>query len=281
MIDAHAHLHDAAFAEDRDAVVARALAAGLEAIVTVGTDTTESELAVACALSYPAVWASVGLHPELFRGQLREEDIPLHISRLRALLETSSKIVAIGECGLDYFAHPGQAPISTVEQQVQHVGLVAQMELAKTFGLPLIIHTRPSAEHGDDAYEDLLSLFASLGWGDHDPLILLHCYMGSVGVTEKFLTLPNVFFSLAGNITYKAKTGSERDEALNLLPLERVLVETDSPYLAPVPYRGKRNEPAYVVNVARYIAEMKKISYTTVEAACRNNFQRLFPGIFL
>ena len=128
-----------------------------------------------------------------------------------------------------------------------------------------------------DAYEDMYTLLNSPD-RDHSPVIL-HCYMGDAEVTEKFLGLPQVSFSFAGNITYKARAGSDVEQVLGMIPIDRMLAETDCPYLAPIPHRGKRNEPAYVTLVAQHIAETKKMPYTSLEEQLRDNTWRIFPKL--
>ena len=296
MFDVHAHLHDEAFVGDRDATVDRARAVGLEGIVTIGTDPEENRRAVACAEAYPDVWASVGLHPHFFneaeentnsstqipnKTQSRDQKFQKEIQELRAIAESSNRVVAIGECGLDYYrrqsADSNQQETITEEQKVlQREGFLAQIAIAEDLDLPLIIHTRPSLG-SMDAYEDI---FEILKEQQGKLAAILHCYMGDLSVTEKFLSLPGVSFSFTGNITYKVKEGSDRDETLRMIPIDRMLSETDCPYLAPVPYRGQRNEPAYVAEVVRCIALIRQMTYTETEERIGINVRRAFPRMF-
>ncbi|MBP5993520.1 MAG: TatD family hydrolase [Candidatus Moranbacteria bacterium] len=337
MFDVHAHLHDEAFVGDRDATVDRARAVGLEDIVTIGTDPEENRRAVACAEAYPDVWASVGLHPHFFDEEYRiwneeyggkipvrnetEKESPIqystfdilfgdkgrireYVAQLRKVAESSSKVIAIGECGLDYYrrqsADSNQQETITEEQKAfQREGFLAQIAIAEDLGLPLIVHTRPSlgsmparndpqakrSDSGGDAYEDVFLILKSKitarpAGGKNLKSVVLHCYMGDLSVTEKFLSLPGVHFSFTGNITYKVKEGSDRDETLRMIPIERMLSETDCPYLAPVPYRGQRNEPAYVAEVVRRIALMQQMTYTEAEEQIGINTRRVFPRMF-
>ena len=296
MFDVHAHLHDEAFVGDRDATVDRARAVGLEGIVTIGTDLEENRRAVACAQAYSDVWVSVGLHPHFFneaeentnsstqipnKTQSRDQKFQKEIQELRAIAESSNRVVAIGECGLDYYrrqsADSNQQETITEEQKVlQREGFLAQIAIAEDLDLPLIIHTRPSLG-SMDAYEDI---FEILKERQGKLTAILHCYMGDLSVTEKFLSLPGVSFSFTGNITYKGKEGSDRDETLRMIPIDRMLSETDCPYLAPVPYRGQRNEPAYVAEVVRCIALIRQMTYTETEERIGINVRRAFPRMF-
>jgi TatD DNase family protein len=283
MIDAHAHVHDSAFDIDRAAMLERARLAGIESVITIGTDLAESRSAIECAAQYSFVWASVGIHPHVFNTVTSVASVAGLTEELKKMLPFSQKIVAIGECGLDYFTRDATQHITEQQKEVQKAGFLAQVALAQERSLPLIIHTRPSLDCMD-AYDDmqalLQSVFASYsGAGRQHPYVILHCYMGDARVTQRFLDFPQMVFSFTGNITYKARTGGDLDRVLDMIPVERLLVETDCPYLAPVPYRGKRNEPAYATLVARHVAEMKKISYTLLEEQLQKNTQRIFPQL--
>lgn len=283
MIDAHAHVHDSAFDMDRAAMLDRARLAGIEALITIGTDLAESRSAIECAEQYPSVWASIGIHPHVFNTAFSAASAKALGEELKKMLPSSRKIVAIGECGLDYFTRDVTQHITDQQKEIQKAGFLAQVALAEERSLPLIIHTRPSFDRMD-AYDDmqalLQSIFASYsGAGRQHPYVILHCYMGDAGVTQRFLDFPQVVFSFTGNITYKARAGGDADRVLDMIPVERLLVETDCPYLAPIPYRGKRNEPAYVTLVAQHVAEMKKISYTLLEEQLQENTRRIFPRL--
>ncbi len=312
MIDIHAHVHDGAFDADQGEVVARALDAGVTKIITIGTDVMESRKAVACAEKYENVYASVGIHPNSFHEVKREFSIfnfqfsiksqflnskiqKNHIEQLKELAR-HPKVAAIGECGLDYFVHTEQGTgnkeqgtgnkeqweivVSGEQKAMQRDGFLAQIELAVELQLPLIIHTRPSLG-SMDAYEDMLDILSDSRFQILDSPFILHCYMGDTEVTRKFLTLPNVYFSFTGNITYPVKkvfVGSKNDltETVRLIPIERIFAETDSPYLAPVPHRGKRNEPAFVTDVVGKIAEIKGISREIAEQTVTASAKRIF-----
>lgn len=329
MIDIHAHLHDSAFDDDRDEVVGRAFDAGVTKIITIGTDTLESQKAVDCAEKYENVYASVGIHPHFFNEEYRiwnreyseekkiqegidiqhstfdilskgKEEIQNLVTDLRKIAQSSEKVVAIGECGLDYFVREGviqravalpaggasavceQSTITGYQKILQKEGFLAQIELAQELRLPLIIHCRPSVGTVD-AYEELYHILRdqSSRFQILDSGFILHCYMGDTEVTEKFLSLPNLYFSFTGNITYPVKklvmgTKDDLTGVVKMIPIHRILAETDCPYLAPVSYRGKRNEPAFVLEVVRKIAEIKGLSdeetMRTVEASAKKIF---------
>ena len=283
MIDAHAHVHDSVFDMDRAVMLERARLAGIESVITIGTDLAESQSAIECAAQYPSVWASIGIHPHVFNTVTSVASVAGLTEELKKMLPSSQKIVAIGECGLDYFTRDATQHITDQQKEIQRVGFLAQVTLAQEWSLPLILHTRPSLDCMD-AYDDmralLQSIFASYpGAGRQHPYVILHCYMGDARVTRQFLDFPQVVFSFTGNITYKARVGGDLERVFDMIPVERLLVETDCPYLAPVPYRGKRNEPAYVTLVAEQVAEMKKISYTLLEEQLQKNTQRILPQL--
>jgi len=284
MIDAHAHVHDEAFDEDRDLVIKRARLAGVEALITIGTDLIESQRAIACAEDFPFVWASAGIHPHVFCATQDEIAVSRSTEELKKIAQSSNKIVAIGECGLDYFSHDATQIITEQQKDRQKIGFLFQAALARELSLPMIIHTRPSLG-SMDAYEDMYALLQSFfteeqsGLDQKHPPVILHCYMGDARMTEKFLGLSRVYFSFTGNITYKVRSGSDIEQVLGMIPTERLLVETDCPYLAPVPHRGKRNEPAHVTLVALHLARIKKIPYTLLEEQLRKNMLEVFPHI--
>jgi TatD DNase family protein len=297
MIDIHTHLYWESYDEDRDSVIARAHAAGVEKMFAIGCTVEESRQCVALADRYPDIFASVGIHPHFFNELVEKQfsipnfqfsinteffnnEIQKLTEELRKLAG-SAKVVAIGECGLDYFSHDPLSVVSEEQKEVQRVGFLAQIALAQELALPLIVHCRPS-RGTQDAYEDMLDILKN-----HSSLIthpvpsILHCYMGDTEVTKQFLTLSNVYFSFTGNITYpvkKAYVGTKDDltETVKLIPLERIFAETDCPFLAPQSKRGERNEPAAVVIVAKRIAEIHGKPLPIVTRALDKNCDRVF-----
>lgn len=266
MIDAHAHLHFPEFDLDRDEVVRRAKEAGVEKIITIGTDIEESKKAVACAEWYPLVYASVGIHPHEFfgDGDCSEEEVNGFVSELRKKAD-HPKVVAIGECGLDYFSRNPEHPVHESEQDRQRKVFRKQLELAKELELPVIVHCR-------EAYADLAALLRE--YPEHTDIVV-HCHEGSVSETEALLEL-GCIFSFTGNVTYKERKGADRDAMLRMVPIDRILTETDSPYLAPVPHRGDRNEPAYVSLVLEKIAEIKGVSKEKLEQDVEETAKKVF-----
>lgn len=255
MIDTHVHIHEVVFDGDRDEAIRRANAAGVGKIITVGTSVAESIDAVAAAERYEeALFAAVAVHPHEY-SKMPERDVRLEWIKKLEEIAVRPKVVAIGECGLDYHAFNGVS-VSEEQRNIQQEGFRDHLELARRIGKPVVIHARES-------YEDVLDIVR--GYVEDIPSIVLHCYQGDKGVTQKFLDLSdNILFSFAGNITYPVKksiAGTKDDirESIKVIPIERILTETDCPYLAPQKYRGARNEPAYVTEVAKKIAEIKGV----------------------
>lgn len=232
VVDSHAHLTDERLSADASEVVARARAAGVEAVVTVGTDLADSRAAVSLAERLDGVYATVGIHPHSAAEAVEEPDA---FRRLEALAR-EPRVVALGETGLDY--HYDNAP-----REAQRYSFGRHLELGRALDLPVVVHAR-------SADEDVISLLREKGAGTRG---VLHCFSGGRALLETALEL-GWHISFAGMITFRSYTDAE---LLRAVPLDRILVETDSPYLAPVPHRGKRNEPAYVPLVARRAAELR------------------------
>lgn len=278
MYDIHTHLYWKSFDADRDAVIERARAVGVEKMFAIGCTVEESRECVALTEKYPEIFASVGIHPQTF-SESGISDLESWMGQLRELAK-NKKVVAIGECGLEYYSHNGAA-ITDKQKAAQREGFVAQIELAEELKLPLIVHCRASTG-SDDAYRDLLEILKA-----HSPKLkasILHCYMGDTEVTAEFLRLPNIYLSFTANITYpvkKAVAGMKDDlsETVKLVPLERVFTETDCPFLSPQAKRGERNEPAYVAEVTRCIAELHGVAPAEVEEAVDANFALVFPAL--
>lgn len=266
-IDSHCHLDGPKFTNDRLDTLQRARAAGVAALLTIGNGDGPDD--VNCALhlktqydaqnQLPRIYASIGVHPH--EAKLVKPD---HYSRMRQLAQDPG-VVAWGEIGLDYFYD--HSP-----RDVQREVFIAQMELAAEAELPIIIHCRPSDADPNDAWDDCLSLierrFVSTGLGG-----VLHCFTGQAEHARTALNF-GFLISFAGNVTFP-KAQNIRDAA-TATPLDRVLVETDSPYLAPIPHRGKRNEPAFVIETARFIAQLRGIAPEELAKATSENFYRLF-----
>jgi TatD DNase family protein len=265
-IDSHAHLEGKRYDSDRDETLARAKQAGVEAYLAIGNgegpDT--ADCAIQLAEKYngrpdrPEIWASVGIHPH---------EAALANDAAYAKLEEWSRhprVIAWGEIGLDYFYD--HSP-----RDVQKAVFLRQMELAKAAKLPIIIHCRPS-DNSENAWDDCLGLIAE-NWVSTGLGGILHCFTGTVSHAQRGLDL-GFMISFAGNITFP-KAQNIRDAA-KLVPLDRMLIETDSPYLAPIPHRGKRNEPAFVVETARQLGALCGLAAEDIGRHTTENFCKFF-----
>lgn len=277
MHDIHTHLYWHTYDSDRDAVITRALAAGVEKMFVVGCTVEESRQAIALAEKYRDVYASVGVHPQEFVDEESVKKLDGAVEALRVLAQ-HKKVIAVGECGLEYFSHDPAKPITDEQKMWQQRGFLAQMKLAIELRLPLIVHAR--GEMGVSAvYEDLHEILRREGRSLK--AIILHCYMGDTEVTKKFLSLPNVYFSFTGNITYPVKkavmnTKDDLTETVKLVPLDRLFVETDCPFLSPQSKRGERNEPAWVIAVVEAVAQLQGVDTAIVEKAVDDTTKKVF-----
>ncbi len=254
LIDSHAHLDDNDFDADREAVLERARAAGVRYLLAIGGGAKPEELGAAIALAecHEWVYATVGVHPHDARHFTDS-----HFETLRRLAR-HPKVLALGEIGLDY--HYDNSP-----REAQKQALIRQLELAKESNRPVIIHCR-------EAWADLREIVAS-HWKSAGSGGILHCFSGGREDAFQFLDW-GFLVSFAGNLTFK-NAESLRAVAREV-PLDRLLTETDSPYLAPVPYRGKRNEPAYVREVTRALAGLHNVSEEEMGRQAVGNFTRFF-----
>ena len=270
LTDTHCHLDSDAFDSDRRAVIERALEAGVGRILIPGVTAESSRRAVCLAANYPVIFAAVGIHPTDLQEGLTDRTI----ADLRDLAQ-HPKVVAVGEIGLDYYW------VTEPDAQMrQREALRAQLELARDLPKPVIVHTRErdDAEHGPCA-EDLISILEE--WvgqlrAAHEPLSspgVLHSFSGSLETAKKAIDL-GFYIGVTGPVTYK--NAESRRRVIAALPLEHLLIETDAPYLAPHPYRGKRNEPAYVAHIADKIARIQSRTPQEVIAVTGNNAARLF-----
>lgn len=255
--DAHSHIHGKEFDADRGDVLARMRAGGVSTI-TVGTHLESSRGAVLLAEKEKDVWATVGLHPT-------DTKEPFDYGAYKELA-LNSKVVAIGECGLDYFWEEDKR-----EREKQKERFAAQIELAIEVDKPLMIHSRVS-RRSMDAYEDVLSILKNDFSSDLGKLRgNVHFFTGDEKIARGFLEL-GFTMSFTGVITFT----EDYNEVIKFLPLRHILSETDCPYVAPVPYRGKRNEPAFVVEVTEKLAEIKELPLEVVVETIRGNITRLF-----
>jgi len=260
LVDSHAHLEGKQFHADRDEVIARARQAGVRTIVTMGNGDGPGTLDCGIKLSekYDLLYTTVGIHPHEAKMATDAD-----LEELEQLAKRP-RVIAWGEIGLDYFYHH-----SPRERQQQV--FIKQMALARGVKLPIVIHCRPS-EQSEDAWEDCLGLigqhWASSGLGG-----ILHCFTGTWTHAKRALDM-GFMISFAGNVTFPK--AQQIREAAEQVPLERILIETDSPYLAPVPYRGQRNEPAFVKETARRVAELRQLPIEQVGQQTAKNFYRFF-----
>jgi TatD DNase family protein len=254
LIDSHAHIDFAQFAEDREAMLERARQSGVNTLLAVGTGPGPEKLdaALPYAEQYGWIFTSVGIHPHEAK-----EAAAQHFDEL-ATLAKHPKVIAWGEIGLDYFYDHSA-------RDVQAAVFRKQMELAGAAKLPIIIHCR-------DAWDDCLRMLEQ-HWKPTGLGGILHCFTSTIEHARRGLEL-GFLISFAGNATYP-KAQSIRDVAKDL-PLESILIETDSPFLAPQPYRGKRNEPAYVAEVAKALANVRNLPPEEIAATTASNFRRFF-----
>jgi TatD DNase family protein len=251
LIDSHCHIDDARFYADREVMMTRARAAGVEHFVTIGCDLETSRAAAVLAHEHPFISATVGVHPH--EVKLIQEG---WYDELRSLARRD-RVVAYGEIGLDY--HYDHSP-----RDVQRIRFREQIQLARELKLPIVIHTR-------EAQEDTITILkeekaSELGG-------VFHCFSGDAWLAKDALDL-GFYLSFSGVVTFQNAVMLR--EIVKTVPLDRILVETDSPYLTPAPHRGKRNEPAYVRQVAEKIAEVQGISVQEIEEATTQNTKRLF-----
>ena len=263
-IDTHAHLDDRRFASDLDACLERAQAAGVLTIITVGTDLASSEAALALAGRYPRVYAAVGIHPHEAASVQ-----PADFHRLSELAR-EPKVVAVGETGLDFYRNLAPRPVAEAVFR-QH------LELAFSADLPVIIHSRQAHDAVLDILESRPHRAPSLlGWAPgrpRRPTGVLHSFDGPLATARRALDL-GLCISFTGVLTYPNAEGLR--QVASQLPLDRILLETDCPYLAPQPYRGKRNEPAYVVAVAETLAQLHGLPLADVARITSESARRLF-----
>jgi TatD DNase family protein len=254
MIDTHAHVHDRGYDDDRDAVLARAREAGVERIVTVGCDLDDSRKALEVAEMHDLL-ATIGIHPH--EAISAPADIAGAFDALRAL--APQRVVGVGETGLDYYydhsPHDAQARV-----------LRAQLDYARERGLPVVFHQR-------DAYEDFVAILRER-W---DPAVqrgVIHCFTGNAAQAQTFVTEFGMRLGIGGVVTFK--TAEPLREAVRAVGLDALVLETDCPYLAPIPHRGKRNEPAYVADTAAVVARVLACSVADVGATTTRNAHALF-----
>ncbi len=275
LIDTHCHLHFRAYDQDRKEVIRRSLGEGVR-MITVGTSLGASRDALNLAQAYDGIWASAGLHSNhLFPGPVDpDEESALSLEDFDSdafyQLAQQKKVVAIGECGLDYFRIPEGLNPLTVKETQERV-FRAQLDLAEKVGRPVIVHCR-------EAHQDVQRILAE--YRAKDQLALggvIHCFTGTQAEAEAYLPL-GFLISFTGIITFPVRKNQIETFApmIRALPLEKIMIETDAPYLAPAPFRGKRNEPAYVRYIAERIAVDRGITLSEIAEQTTKNAQTLF-----
>ena len=251
-IDTHCHLEDENFSADRAEVIERAKLSGVERIINFGSTLKSSEAVTELAKNFSELYAGVGIHPEEI------DDFDANTCARLAELAANTKVIAVGEIGLDY--HWEKDPSRRLIQQKI---FVAQLDLARQLNLPVCVHDR-------DAHADTLKILQTEARGLRG---VLHCYSGSLETAREVFKL-DWFIGVDGPLTFK--NSAKLPEIVKAAPRDRILIETDAPYLAPVPHRGKRNEPAYVVEVAKKLAELRNEPLDEVGAYTSANAKNLY-----
>ena len=255
LVDSHCHLDFPDFASELDAIVARAAAVGVSHMVTISTRVKRHADILAIAERYPTVTCSVGTHPHH-----ADEELDITVDDLIARA-AHPKVVAIGEAGLDY--HYDNSP-----REAQAQGFRTHIAASRATGLPLVIHTRDADDDTTRILED------EVGKGPFPAV--LHCYTGGPDLARRAIALGH-YIGFTGIVTFK-NSAALRDIA-EMMPEDRFLIETDAPFLAPLPHRGKRNEPAYVVKVAEMLAEVREVSFDDIARQTTENFFKLFAKV--
>ena len=249
LFDTHAHLNDRAFQEDRDALIAGLPQQGVGLIMNPGCNLEDSRLSVELAEKYPFVYAAVGSHPDS-ADEVNEEIIEQYRRLCR-----HEKVKAIGEIGLDYH-------YEDIPREIQKKAFVMQMELARETGLPVIIHERDAHDDGMQIVKDFPQVTG-----------VFHCYSGSAEMARQLVDL-GWYIGFTGVLTFK--NARKAVETAQSIPLERIVLETDCPYMAPEPFRGKRNHPGYLYRMAEKLGELRGLSVEEIHAITTENGKRLY-----
>ena len=255
IIDTHAHVNSEKFDDDRAETIERAQMAGIEAIVNMGDTMESSQVCKELSREFSCCYAGVGIHPE--------ESFPLTEADLAQLAQWAAqdKVVAIGEIGLDYYWEKDQE-----KRQLQREIFTKQLDLARQLDMPVCIHNR-------EAHGDTMNIIKAEGRGIRG---VLHCFSGSLEMARELVKM-GWYIGVDGPLTFK--NAAKLPEIVQELPLEALLVETDCPYMAPVPMRGKRNEPAYVKNVVEKIAQLRNMSFEEIAEQTTRNAKNLYTKL--
>jgi TatD DNase family protein len=251
LIDSHAHLDMEEFNPDRDRVIDAALSSDIRRIITIGIDVESSIAGIKLAQAYPPVFATVGIHPHNADNVTKED-----LAQISLLLD-SEKVIGVGEIGLDFYRNRSsrQNQINLFKQQ---------LEIAMSLNLPVVMHARES-------HADILKTLSS--FKENSLTGVIHCFSGDYNLAKTYIE-KGYYISIPGTVTYK--NANQIRDVVSRVPLHRILLETDSPFLAPVPYRGKRNEPSYLVNTALEVAKIRGISFEAVSTQTTENVCKLF-----
>ena len=252
MIDSHCHLDHSPLYEKLDEIVNRAESTGVECLLTISTSLKSFEMVKRIILKYKNIYGSIGIHPHESKDHINVDK-----KMLISLRNKNSKIVAIGETGLDFY-------YQNSDKLIQKNKFVEHIEAAIDLNLPIIVHSR-------NAEIDTFGILKD--FSSRNPKILIHCFTGSSNFSKKMLSL-GAYISLSGIITFKKS--KKLQETASSIPVDRLLIETDSPYLAPLPKRGSINEPSFLKYTAMKLAEIKQISYEDLIVFTSNNFNKLF-----
>jgi TatD DNase family protein len=262
-IDAHTHIHFPEFDDDREQAIARAHAQGV-GMITVGTDIALTTKAIEVAKEYEGIWATAGIHPHEAKTYQATQDLDEHIKQLSTLAQ-QDVVVGIGECGIDLFRSDDRAALSMQEEL-----FIKQLELAHSIQKPIIIHSRGSSNGALDGLEHILTILES-----HKSLLtkegVCHFFTGDKAIADRFLSL-GFSFTFGGLITFNR----DFDEVINYIPTDRIMAETDAPFVAPASHRGERNEPSYVPEVAVQLAQIKGSTPEKLLPTLAGNAVRVF-----
>lgn len=259
-IDSHCHLDMEPLLGDQEGAIERANKVGVAGLINVGSSLRGSKRSIELSDKYPNIWASIGLHPHDADLVM---DLEATIEELTELAK-NDMVVAIGEIGLDYFDQETGGEVTSVVKESQKALFTRQLDLAKDLNLPVILHIR-------NAWTDTLKILKEkkISRG------VVHCFTGNPSEASDFLLL-GLYIGFTGFVTFEQPKYDQISEAAKVVPLQKILIETDAPFLAPEPYRGKTNEPAYVVEVAKKIAELKGISLDDIAEASVKNTKKVF-----
>lgn len=252
LFDSHAHINDERFDEDRDEVIEHLRENSIDLVVNPGADMPSSRSAVELANKVDFIYSAVGVHPHDVETMADKD-----LEELKNLAKENEKVVAIGEIGLDYY-------YDLSPRELQKEWFIKQIELANELGLPFIVHDRDA--HGDTF--DIIKKYKAPETG-----CVLHCYSGSLELALEYIKM-GCYISIPGTVTFK--NNRKTVEVAENIPMEWMFIETDSPYLTPVPYRGKRNDPSKVRYVAEKVAELRGISYEEVCEITKENAKKFF-----